>query len=56
MLHTVDGIVAYISRFCTLKTGDLLFTGAPTAGLKVNIGDHLEGYLENERVLEFNCK
>ncbi len=56
MLHTVDGIVAYISRFCTLKTGDLLFTGAPAAGLKVNIGDHLEGYLENEKVLEFNCK
>ena len=56
MVHTVDSIVAYISRFCTLKTGDLLFTGAPAAGLKVNIGDHLEGYLENEKVLEFNCK
>ncbi len=56
MLHSIDSTVAYISRFCTLKTGDLLFTGAPIAGQKANIGDHMEGYIENEKVLDFNCK
>ncbi len=56
MVHSIDSIVAYISRFCTMKTGDLIFTGAPAAGLKVNIGDRMEGYIDNEKVLEFNCK
>lgn len=56
MLHSIDSLVAYISRFCTLKTGDLLFTGAPAAGLKVNIGDRMEGYIDDENVLDFNCK
>lgn len=56
MVHSIDAVVAYISRFCTLKTGDLLYTGAPSAGIKVNIGDCMEGYVENRKVLEFNCK
>ena len=56
MVHSIDSIVAYISRFCTMKTGDLIFTGAPAAGLKVNIGDRMEGYIDNEKVLDFNCK
>lgn len=56
MLHSIDSVIAYISRFCTLKTGDLLYTGAPVAGMKANIGDRMEGYIENEKVLEFNCK
>ncbi len=56
MLHTIDSVVAYISRFCTLKTGDLLYTGTPAGAAKVNIGDHFEGYVEDRKVLEFNCK
>ena len=56
MVHSIDSIVAYISRFCTMKTGDLIFTGAPAAGLKVNVGDRMEGYIDNEKVLDFNCK
>lgn len=56
MLHSIDSVVAYISRFCTLKTGDLLYTGTPAGAAKVNIGDHFEGYVEDRKVLEFNCK
>jgi len=42
-----------VSQFCTLKIGDLLFTGTPAGVGPVKIGNHLEGYLENEKVLDF---
>ena len=56
MLYTVDEIIAYISQFFTLKTGDLLYTGTPAGVGPVHIGDRLEGRLEGRRVLAFNCK
>lgn len=56
MLFRIDEIIAYISRFFTLKTGDLLYTGTPAGIGPVKINDHLEGYLEDIKVLEFNCK
>ena len=52
----IDEIIAYISQFFTLKTGDILYTGTPVGVGPVNIDDHLEGYLEGRKVLEFNCK
>ena len=56
MLYKVDEIIAYISQFFTLKTGDLLYTGTPAGVGPVHIDDHLEGYLEERKVLELNCK
>ena len=56
MLYTVDEIIAYISQFFTLKTGDILYTGTPAGVGPVHIDDHLEGWLEERKVLEFNCK
>ena len=56
MLYKVDEIIAYISQFFTLKTGDLLYTGTPVGVGPVHINDHLEGWLEERKVLEFNCK
>ena len=56
MLYSVDEIIAYISKFFTLKTGDLLYTGTPAGVGPVHIGDHLEGWLEGRKVLAFNCK
>lgn len=56
MLFSIDHIVAYISRYFTLKTGDLIFTGTPASVGPVHIDDHIEGYLEESKVLEFNCK
>ena len=53
MLFSVDQIIAYVSRFCTLKIGDLLFTGTPVGVGPVQIGNHLEGFLENEKLLDF---
>lgn len=56
MLYGVDELVSYISRFFTLKTGDILYTGTPAGVGPVSIDDHLEGWLEDRKVLEFNCK
>lgn len=56
MVFGIDEIVAYISQYFTLKTGDVIFTGTPAGGGPVHIDDHLEGYVEERKVLEFNCK
>ena len=56
MLFKVDEIIAYISRFCTLKTGDLVFTGTPAGSGPVSIGTHLKGFLEGEKVLDFHVR
>ncbi len=56
MLYKVDEIISYISQFYTLKTGDILYTGTPAGVGPVHIDDHLEGWLEDRKVLEFNCK
>ena len=56
MLYKVDELIAYISQYFTLKTGDLLYTGTPAGVGPVNIDDHLEGYIEDRKVLSFNCK
>ncbi|MBP3710976.1 MAG: fumarylacetoacetate hydrolase family protein [Bacteroidaceae bacterium] len=56
MLFGVDRLVSFISQYFTLKTGDIIFTGTPVGVGPVSIEDHLEGYLEGEKVLEFNVK
>lgn len=56
MLYKIDEVISYISRYFTLKTGDLLYTGCPTGCGPVQINDHLEGYIEDRKVLDFRCK
>ena len=56
MLFKVDEIIAYISRFCTLKTGDLIFTGTPAGSGPVSIGTHLRGYIGEDKVLDFQVR
>ena len=56
MLFRVDEIVSYISQFFTLKMGDLIYTGTPAGVGPVQEGDHMVGYLEGRKVLEFNVK
>ena len=56
MLRTVDELVSFISQFFTLKTGDLLYTGTPVGVGPVHENDHLCGWLEDQKLLEFNVK
>lgn len=56
MLFSVDKIIAYVSRFFTLKIGDLIYTGTPAGVGAVHIGDHLEGYLGDRKLLDFHVR
>ncbi|MDO3644668.1 fumarylacetoacetate hydrolase family protein [Mucilaginibacter sp. L3T2-6] len=53
MLFSFEYIIAFVSKYITLKKGDLIYTGTPQGVGKVNIGDRLEGYLENQKMLDF---
>ena len=53
MLFAVDEIIAFVSRFYTLKMGDLLFTGTPSGVAPVSVGQHLQGFLQERKVLDF---
>ena len=56
MLFSVDQIIAYVSRFFTLKIGDLIYTGTPVGVGPVSIGDHLEGFLGERKLLDFHVR
>lgn len=56
MLFKIDELIAYISRWFTLKTGDILYTGTPAGVGPVNVDDHITGWIEDRKVLEFNVK
>ena len=52
MIFSFDEIIAYVSKFITLRTGDLIFTGTPKGVGRLEAGDLLEAYLEGEKILE----
>ncbi len=56
MLFNFDTIIAYVSRFFTLKTGDILFTGTPQGVGPVQIGDRLEAFIADKPMLSFEVK
>lgn len=56
MLWNFDEIIAEISKYFTLKTGDLIFTGTPAGVGKVVIGDKLTAFLEDKELLSFEIK
>ena len=56
MIFSFEKIIAYVSRFMTLKTGDLIYTGTPAGVGPVAINDRLEAYLEGEKLMDFPVK
>ncbi len=56
MLHPFAKIISFVSKYISLKMGDLLFTGTPAGVGPVKIGDQLAGYLEDEKILELNIR
>jgi 2-keto-4-pentenoate hydratase/2-oxohepta-3-ene-1,7-dioic acid hydratase in catechol pathway len=56
MLFSFDYIISYLSRFFTLRTGDLIFTGTPKGVGPVKVGDTLSAFIEVEKLLEFDVR
>ena len=56
MLFPFDYIIAYLSKFFTLKPGDLIFTGTPKGVSAVKPGNRLTGFIENEKLLDFEVR
>jgi len=56
MLFKIDDIIAYVSKFFTLKIGDLIYTGTPAGVGRVNIGERFEVFLEDDKMMDFLIK
>jgi acylpyruvate hydrolase len=56
MIFSIDDIIAHVSKYFTLKIGDLIYTGTPSGVGPVRVGDRLEGYLKGEKKFDFRVK
>lgn len=56
MIFNAEKLISYVSGFITLKIGDLIFTGTPAGVGPVAIGDHLEGFIGDKKMLDFYVK
>ena len=56
LLFNFDQVISHVSKFVTLKVGDLIYTGTPSGVGPVHIGDKLQGYVQGDLFLEFEVK
>ncbi len=56
MIHSIDKVIAYVSRYFSLRIGDLIFTGTPVGVGPVHEGDRLEGELCGRKLLDFEIR
>lgn len=56
MIFSIEEIICYVSKYFTLKIGDLIYTGTPSGVGKVEINDELSGYLEDCKLFDFKIK
>lgn len=56
MIFKVDEIISFLSKYFLLKKGDLIFTGTPVGVGPIKIGDKLEAFLEDKKMLDFDIK
>jgi len=56
MINGIDRLIAYVSKYFTLKIGDLIYTGTPAGVGAVQMGDRLQGYIEEELFFDFMVK
>lgn len=56
MIFPIDAIISQVSKYFTLKIGDLIYTGTPAGVGPVKIGDRLEGFLEGQKMFDFMVK
>ena len=56
MIFSFDQIISYISKYYTLRAGDLIYTGTPSGVGKVEIGDNLSCFINSREMLKVNIK
>ncbi len=56
MIYSIDSIISYLSGFMTIKIGDMIYTGTPAGVGKVEQGDVLRGYLNDQELININIK
>lgn len=56
MIFSFEYVISYLSKFFTLRKGDMIFTGTPKGVGPVRVGDTLSAFIENEKLLEFEVK
>lgn len=56
MIYDIDSIIEYISRFYTLKIGDIIFTGSGSKSFKIDFNQEFKGYLNGNKILNFKTK
>lgn len=56
MMWNINELIAYVSRYFTLKTGDLIFTGTPSGVSKLETNDVLEGFLGGKSLFKLNVR
>ena len=56
MVFDIDRIIEYVSKFMTLKKGDLIFTGTPSGVGKMEVNDVFEAYLDGKKTIDLRVK
>jgi 2-keto-4-pentenoate hydratase/2-oxohepta-3-ene-1,7-dioic acid hydratase in catechol pathway len=56
MLWKIDALIEYVSKYFTLKIGDIIFTGTPSGVGKVNPNDRLTGFIEEKQLFSIKVK
>ncbi|MEO8773240.1 MAG: fumarylacetoacetate hydrolase family protein [Gelidibacter sp.] len=56
MLWKIDELIEYVSKYFTLKIGDIIFTGTPSGVAKVEANDKLKGLIENNEMFNLTIK
>jgi acylpyruvate hydrolase len=56
MIFSMNEIIAFVSTYITLKTGDIIFTGTPSGVGPVQIGDRLTGFIQDKKAFDFEVK
>lgn len=56
MLYSFNQIISYISKFITIRSGDLIFTGTPKGVGPIKVGNKLEGFIEDKKLLDIEIR